>query len=426
MSNTIVEELGISAGMRGEASPAPASEELKPAVPAPGMDCHAANAARSLEIPSRSELSFTSATPDVNCVPRSPDFVRPEFRNDGGTDGVVESERINGLPRRDFVAPRKDGGDLRAELEKVMKDENLSQKEIAKKINYSQAAVNTYLNGKYEGNLIEFETVLKGLLNHIKNRNSQKRIRLEFVPTSIAAKLYNIARICHLNSEIGLCTGSSGVGKTTAITEYAKHNSGVIVIDPDENITPRTLLRLIGTPLKLKLTNNMSCQEYSEMLVNRLKDSEMLIIIDEAENISADCFRVLRKIHDRCDFTCGLLFVGTERLAANLARMQGEFSYVTNRLGFIETLDGLTLPDAQKLIKQIFPNCPKDAETAFYNASKKNARILFNLLKRTADIAGGVNEGTPAEIAAGSATPRKDGGAITVKMINSALKRIVL
>ena len=289
-----------------------------------------------------------------------------------------------------------------------MRDENLSQKEIAKKINYSQAAVNTYLKGKYEGNLIEFETALKGLLSHIKNRNSQKRIRLKFVPTSIAAKLYNIARICHLNSEIGLCSGASGLGKTTAIAEYAKNNSGVIVIDPDENITSRTLLRLIGTPLKLKLTNNMSCQEYAEMLVNRLKDSEMLIIIDEAENISAECFRVLRKIHDRCNFTCGLLFVGTERLAANLARMQGEFSYVTNRLGFIEILDKLTLEDADKLIKQIFPDCKKELAEVFYKLSKQNARILFNLLKRTLDIQSSAGE------------------ALNIKMINKALKRVTL
>lgn len=42
-----------------------------------------------------------------------------------------------------------------------------------------------------------------------------------------------------------------------------------------------------------------------------------------AENIDSFCFRTLRKIHDRCNFTCGLLFAGTERLAANPARMQG-------------------------------------------------------------------------------------------------------
>ena len=276
--------------------------------------------------------------------------------------------------------------ELKEQLRRIIAGENISQKEIAKKLNYSQAAVNTYLNGKYEGNLAEFETALKKFFGHFKAKKEQERIRLEFRETTPAVKFMNTASICHLNSEIGLCAGASGLGKTTAINRYAQTHSGVIVIDPGEDITVRTLLKLIGRKLRLKFPNNMSCQEFTEKVVNRLINSEYLIIIDEAENIDSSCFRTLRKIHDRCNFTCGLLFVGTERLAANLARMQGEFSYVTNRLGFIEVLDGLTRGDVNMLINQVFPNCPeKEAET-FYKLSKQNARVLFNLLKRTRDL----------------------------------------
>ena len=97
---------------------------------------------------------------------------------------------------------------LTEELRKIIRDENISQKEIAKKLNYSQAAVNTYLNGKYEGNYEEFETALKRFLEHFKNKKAYRRAYLDFVKTSIAARFFNVASICHINSEIGLCSGA--------------------------------------------------------------------------------------------------------------------------------------------------------------------------------------------------------------------------
>lgn len=303
---------------------------------------------------------------------------------------------------------RQQNQQLLESLRKIISDEKISQKELAKKLDYSQSSVNTYLNEKYDGNLNEFETVLARFLEQFKNKKAYKRVSLEFVQTSVAAKFLNIAQICQLNSEIGLCVGASGLGKTTAIKNYASTHSGVIVIDPDENITIRTLLRLIGKQLRLRMTNNISCQEFTEKLVDRLKDSEYLIIIDEAENIDSSCFRTLRKIHDHCDFTCGLLFVGTERLASNLARMQGEFSYVTNRLAYIENLDKLTLEDSQKLVSQIFQDCTPELHAIFYKLCKQNARLLFNLLKRTYDIF------------------ISSKGDLNAKMIEKAYKRIAL
>lgn len=281
---------------------------------------------------------------------------------------------------------RRQNQQLLNELKELIQEQEISQKDLAKKLDYSQSAVNTYLNEKYDGNLDEFEAVLSKFLQMSRERKSHKKIRFNFVKTSVANKFFNVARACQLNSEIGLCVGSSGLGKTTAIKNYAQTHSGVIVIDPDEKISTRTLLMLIGRALRLKMNNNMSCQEFTEILVERLKGSEYLIIIDEAENINSSCFRTLRKIHDRCDFTCGLLFVGTERLSGNLVRMQGEFSYVTNRLGYIEKLDSLTLEDSQKLVAQVFPESNLEIQQTFYRLCKSNTRHLFNLIKRTNDI----------------------------------------
>lgn len=298
--------------------------------------------------------------------------------------------------------------ELLTKLKLIVNEESISQKELAKKLGYSQAAVNTYLNNKYEGNVKEFETALIKFLDLSKNKKSYKKIRLDFEKTTVAQRFYNVAQICQLNSEIGLCIGVSGLGKTTAIKNYAKTHSGVIVIDPDENISVRDLLRSLGEEIRVKLHNNTSCQDFCQLVVNRLKDSGYLIVVDEAENIDSSCFRTLRKIHDRCEFTFGLLFVGTDRLSSNLSRMRGEYSYVTNRLGYIENLDSLTFEDSIKLVKQIFPNCNDDILKAFYKQCAKNARHLFNLIKRTHDIFMSSND------------------ELNVKMVECAAKKISL
>lgn len=295
------------------------------------------------------------------------------------TDVILKDEKMQNM-------------ELLTRLKLVMDSEGISQGELAKKLNYSQAAVNTYLNKKYEGNIEEFETRLNKFLLMQKDKKRYKRVQLDFVKTTVASRFFNIAQICQINAELGLCTGASGLGKTTAIKNYAKTHSGVIVIDPDENISVRVLLKLLGDSLRLKIANNMSCQEFAAKIVERLKDSNYLIIVDEAENIDTSCFRTLRKIHDRCDFTFGLLFVGTERLAANLSRMQGEFSYVTNRLGYIENLEHLTIKDSNQLVEQVFQDADEDIQKTFFKLSKRNARILFNLLKRTQDILMSTND----------------------------------
>ena len=266
-----------------------------------------------------------------------------------------------------------------------------TQKSLATKLGYSQAALNTYLKNEYAGDIDAFETAIKKFLHLHSLALSHKKITLTFENTSVANRILNIAQICQLNSEIGICTGNSGFGKTTAIKHYANIQSGVILVDPDENASPRALLKQIATQLKLNEFNQ--CIEiFIADIIKKINNSGYLIIVDEAENLNSSCFRTLRKIHDRCNFTFGLLFVGTERLLANLSRMQGEYAYVTNRLSYCETLSQLTKNDVKMLVNQIFENVDDASMTEFIRCSNYNARVLFNLIKRTNDILKSSNE----------------------------------
>lgn len=273
-------------------------------------------------------------------------------------------------------------------VKKMIEEQGISQKDLAKNIGYSTAAINTYLNGKYQGNTEEFESNLKQYLNLANKKKAHKKVRLQFEKTSIAQRFFNIANMCQLNSEIGLCFGPSGIGKSTAIQEYAKQNSGVLIVDTNEFMSMRDMVGQLCDCLKIRIpptgyyTHNNIIASIEKKLIN----SGCLVVVDEAENLDPSLFRVLRKMHDRCNFSFGLLFVGTHQLHSNITRMRTKFEYVVNRISIIEAFDTLTRGDVKALVNQIFGDCEDNVINTFCQKSNQNARILFSLMKRTNDI----------------------------------------
>lgn len=276
--------------------------------------------------------------------------------------------------------------ELQTRIRSMIERDGMTQNSVAKKLDISPAALSQYLNGKYNGDIHALEGSLSKLLDLSNQQKKYGKIILDFAKTTVAKKVFNIAQICQLNGEIALCTGLSGLGKTTAIREYAKKHSGVIVIDPDEQINIRALMHYFCAPLRLEQGINESNVSFAEKIVNKLNRSGKLIIVDESENLDVSCFRCLRKIHDRCNGTIGLLFIGTDALANKLSKLGGEYDYLFTRFSYIDNLDVLTINDTSLLVNQIFPSCSDELIELFHTIAKANARVLFNLLKRTRDM----------------------------------------
>ena len=276
-------------------------------------------------------------------------------------------------------------GKFSKELQKLVDSKQFTQKEIATRIGYSVAAVSTYLKGNYAGNIETFEAELEKFLQQHLQKSKYKRVSLNFEKTSIAQRIFTVAKMTQFNSEISLAFGASGIGKTTAIKEYARTNSGVIILDPYENASVRALLKQLGKYLHIGEYNQL-IEVLTEDLIKALNKSGKLIIIDEAENLTVEHFRVLRKIHDRCNSTIGLLFVGTHSLYNNLSKLSGEYQYIKNRICYVEALENIDLNDVDALVRQVHQNASVEIVKAFAQASGFNARVLFNLLKRINDI----------------------------------------
>lgn len=261
----------------------------------------------------------------------------------------------------------------------------VDQARLAKAINKSATAVSQYLNCCYAGNIENIEAELRKYMVLARGLEKHKRIKLNFANTSIAAKIFDTAKMCQYNGEIGVCYGASGLGKTTAVKELFKTCSGVILVDPNENSTSRAVLKQVADGVKLGFYDPMP-EDFIANIVKKLKDSGYIIIVDEAENLKPEVFTTLRKIHDRCENTCGLLFIGTERLHYNLTRLQGEFNYVINRVGFKVQLNSLEMKDIEILVKQIYPTATPELISCFAKECNYNARVLSNTLMRVNDL----------------------------------------
>lgn len=280
---------------------------------------------------------------------------------------------------------KKANPDILEKVKKYLENSDIDQSTLAKRLNKSSTVISLYLNDKYTGDIEAFENDLRKYLNLAELKKKHKKLKLSFEKTSVAQQILKVAEMCQYNSELGLCYGASGLGKTTALEYLKKEGSGIILVDPDENATPRAILKQIADGIKLE-TYDMLLEDFIANIIKKLKKSGYLIVVDEAENLKPDVFRTLRKIHDRCETTCGLLFIGTERLYGNLAKRKGEFDYVLNRVSLKFQLKPLNINDVKMLVSQVFPDASDEIIKLFSKYTNNNARIIFNTLKRCTDI----------------------------------------
>lgn len=290
---------------------------------------------------------------------------------------------------------------IATELKKRIENGDFKQSYVAKNLNVSEATISLYLQGKYKGNTTVLDEQVTKFISQFEEKKQYdfKKVSLDFVKTSVATRVFNIAKMCQMNGEIGVCIGRSGLGKTTACKEYAKNEYGVVWIDPNENANKYEVIRMLAKSIGIQDDYTTRAMD---KIVSKLKDSNYLIIVDEAENLKTPVFRILRKIHDRCNFSFGLLFVGTERLYYNLARMRGELEYLTNRISCVESLDFLKEKDVKDLAGQIFGTLNDSCLKTFKEVCHSNARELFNLIKRTKDLINSGCELSPQTIKAAS------------------------
>lgn len=262
------------------------------------------------------------------------------------------------------------------ELRQFMDTHSMGQKQVANAFGVSVATISQYLAGKYNGVVDVLDRKVEELLERQKAKVIESRYNAQFVPTLAAKRGLEVIKFAHVEVDINVIYGAAGLGKTQMLKEYARKNSSAVLIEVDPSYSPKVLLRKIAEAIgaNARGVNN----ELLENIINKLKGSERVLLIDEAELLSTRSLEFLRRIHDLAGI--GVVLAGMPRLLVNLKGKNNDLAQLFSRVGFACDLgNALTEDDLRLIAKSALGT--DEFNTDFIKASKGNARRLSKLIR---------------------------------------------
>ncbi len=194
------------------------------------------------------------------------------------------------------------------------RNDNIGMKAAAKLIRYDITTLYRVCMGKYEGNL---KNICRAIDSYRELWNERRNVQDSgFIETSIVKDIWRICRNSLKYQAIGLVTGPSQSGKTTALEEFQRRN----------NHGKTKYLRLpasAGVQLMMKefatachISRDCPFETLRERVL-RCIDSNHLVVVDEIHQAFATYQRgarmkvieCIREIYDRTK--CGMVLCGT-------------------------------------------------------------------------------------------------------------------
>lgn len=269
--------------------------------------------------------------------------------------------------------------DVKKDLSEFMQLTGKSQRDISRESGLSTSVISQFLSGTYSGDNKEVANTLSKYLRVAKDRlNSQHS-------TAFNENLYNTQNVlyacnhAHIENDIVLVCGDAGAGKTTALKLYAAENTGVIMV------TCNSCTRSATAVLKLIL-NNLGIQSINrkEILMNklleRLRGTHYLIILDEADHLTLDALQAVRNLNDSAGV--GIVLSGNDKIYRQMYSGQRgyEFDQIRTRIIVRKRVINSYTPEE---IERIFVNAPSDCIPYIMNLacreSLRTAIKIFNL-----------------------------------------------
>jgi hypothetical protein len=195
-----------------------------------------------------------------------------------------------------------------------------SLKIIAGMINRSTAAISQYINKIYPGNIPELEKDLLSLLTREEDVQFVSGTK-QFVATKASILIWEVLQFCDQTQTMGAALAQSGTGKTETCREYKRKNRATIFVTAD--ITTKTPSQIMRRILEHAggVGRRSSVSEYLQALIEKLRGTNRLLIIDDAHFLTWEAYELIRKLHD-CG-GIGVVYVGQERLYEQMKGTSG-------------------------------------------------------------------------------------------------------
>lgn len=252
---------------------------------------------------------------------------------------------------------------------------------LAKAAAISNGTVTQVLNYKYPSSPTRH---LEAMLDVVARTSERKAspADIPFCDTSISKAIAGVIRRAHNDRDFGIFAGRVGIGKTVAIKRYGEQHSNAIIVEAfpgaDSNVILRMLCERVGAVGQRRTKAQMTTA-----LIDALKHSDRVVIVDEAETLTDHALLHLRRISDSSN--TGVVLVGTAGLLGLVHDPDGKFGQITSRIGFWPPIAQSISEDDCAVLAEAYLGKPPASTVleALWESCQGSARALRNLLRNS-------------------------------------------
>lgn len=255
---------------------------------------------------------------------------------------------------------------------KWIADREYTQAALARLARIGSSSLNQILKGVYATSPSKLLASVESAMRHADETSGHAVAPVE---TSVF-RLANIAcDMARRYRNFAVLSAFVGTGKTFAIRHYAATHPNTYVIEATPTMTPQSLTKLLAR-MVLGLEKGSIADKFDQVVAS-LKNTDSLIIVDEAETLTPNQLHTIRRIRDLANI--GIVLCGTEHLSGLIKPLHGQFDQIRSRTGFWpETVRHITDADAAALVQSAFGSEEVDDEVIarLYAYCKGSARML--------------------------------------------------
>ena len=236
--------------------------------------------------------------------------------------------------------------ETRDRLEAYRVQHGLSMGDLAKELDSNATAVSKYLNGKPEGDVAKLEATAEDVL---KTAGQRAEVGLTFFATNVTRRITTVLEQIQRTDDFGLIHGAAGLGKSRGIEGFvAKHPSAIALELNRWQRDPAGIEEQLFQTLETgQWPGNIRRVSW---MVQRLRKSRRLVIIDNAQRLAKGGLEWLFDFHDATH--CPIALVGNPEVLKPIRSNDQQFS----RIGIVKEVQ-LEGPDeiAAEMIAQVLP-----------------------------------------------------------------------
>lgn len=274
-------------------------------------------------------------------------------------------------------------------LKEYISREGITQREAGRKLGVTDGLISGFLSGKYKT-----PHTLIPKIEQLMEMDKKKAVAPrapEFAPTSVSRVVQNAIAYAHLRGVISVVYGDAGVGKTSTVREYVKNDKLALLVTISPTYASITGVNdLIAEQLGVR---ERVSRRITKEIVERLKGSGRVLIVDEAQHLTVRALNHLRCLSDESGI--GVALIGNEEVYSKLRGSgKADFAQLFSRVGMrkqVQTRD-ISIDDIESIFGKYELGLPVIKLLAGVANTPYGIRGAVNVYINTVAVYGEVNE----------------------------------